>query len=204
MVDKMLLANDRMELTDEENPMEITLEESRKIYAKQLKLARRSSWFEKLNFPCQELKGYPSFSTVANHFACALWSAESQLGRGQLTLKEFADDVAFSSIVTSAWKLINRPFPLWCLSLEILQLFENYQWRATPDLGQAGSCGIIMLPEPILNPEGEKCEWVCFENLREGKIELPIQLGQHLIPILPAKSNRLRWTTMVRSGCGLF
>ncbi|MGL5194802.1 MAG: hypothetical protein ACRC8Y_14555 [Chroococcales cyanobacterium] len=184
--------------------MNYTLKEAKIFYRQALKLAKQSHWFTKIDRPYPKLAGYEPFSTAAKNLAHNLLTVEWGISNGQLDIHKVLDDLAWNSIVSSAWTLAHNPFPVWWLDKDLFAAFDQSDVpRAIGDLEVSVPFGIIMLPrEKIVNPEDNPCDWVFFQHLPKGLQLPPLQLGGHTIENATIESNKFRWATILREGTG--
>lgn len=171
------------------------------IHAQGLKLAKKSHWFQKLKRSYPDVKGYESFSTVAQHLAFNLFSVEFCLDRGLLKAQNFLSDFAWSSTALAAWTLAHNPFPVWWLDKDLFAAFEQTDIpKAVANLQVSVPFGILMLPQGIPNPDGESCHWISFQHFSAGQ-QLPLmQFWSHIIASLPVDCEKFRWLTVLQNG----
>ncbi|WP_254563959.1 hypothetical protein [Oscillatoria sp. HE19RPO] len=184
--------------------MDYTLKEAKVLYRKALKLAKESHWFTKIDRPYPKLAGYEPFATAAKNLAHNLLTVEWGISNGQLDIHNVLNDIAWNSIVSSAWTLAHNEFPVWWLDKDLFAAFDQSDVpRAIGDLEVSVPFGIIMLPrDKIANPEDNACDWVFFQHLPKGLQLPPLQLGGHTIENAPIECDKFRWATILREGTG--
>ncbi len=142
--------------------------------------------------------------TAAKNLAHNLLTVETGVSSGQLDMRDVFNDIAWNSIVSSAWTLAHNEFPVWWLDKDLFAAFDQSDVpRAIGDLKVSVPFEIIMLPrDKIVNPEDNTCDWVFFQHLPKGLQLPPLRLGDHTIENAPVECDKFHWATILREGTG--